>query len=105
MLDQLLENTARSRPQRQRWGHVRGKDRQIRSLIDWRRDAAEIARQVRAFNPWPIAETRLDGEQLRIYGSKVIAAHCAGFASRNPARSWKFAPIQSLSRAAGTAWH
>lgn len=36
-------------------------------LIDWRRDALEIDRQVRAFNPWPVAETRLDGEQLRIF--------------------------------------
>lgn len=37
------------------------------ALIDWSRDAIEIERQVRAFNPWPVAETRLDGEQLRIY--------------------------------------
>src|SRR5690606_26863649 len=36
------------------------------ALIDWSRSAAEIERQVRAFNPWPVAETRLDGEQLRI---------------------------------------
>jgi methionyl-tRNA formyltransferase len=37
------------------------------ALIDWRRDSLEIERQVRAFNPWPVAETRLDGEQLRVY--------------------------------------
>jgi methionyl-tRNA formyltransferase len=37
------------------------------ALIDWRRNALEIERQVRAFNPWPIAETRLDGEQLRVF--------------------------------------
>ena len=37
------------------------------ALIDWSRDAVEIERQVRAFNPWPIAETRLDGEQLRVF--------------------------------------
>ena len=37
--------------------------------IDWGQDAAAIARQVRAFNPWPVAETTLDGEQLRIYGA------------------------------------
>lgn len=37
------------------------------ALIDWRRDAPAIERQVRAFNPWPIAETRLDGEQLRVF--------------------------------------
>jgi methionyl-tRNA formyltransferase len=39
------------------------------ALIDWRRDALEIERQVRAFNPWPIAETRLDGEQLRVFAA------------------------------------
>jgi methionyl-tRNA formyltransferase len=37
------------------------------ALIDWSRDALEIERQVRAFNPWPVAETRLEGEQLRVY--------------------------------------
>jgi methionyl-tRNA formyltransferase len=34
--------------------------------IDWSRDALQIERQVRAFNPWPVAETALDGEPLRI---------------------------------------
>ncbi len=37
--------------------------------IDWTQDAAVIGRQVRAFNPWPVAETTLQGEQLRIYGA------------------------------------
>jgi len=37
------------------------------ALIDWSKDALEIERHVRAFNPWPVAETRLDGEQLRIF--------------------------------------
>jgi methionyl-tRNA formyltransferase len=37
--------------------------------IDWSQDAAAIERQVRAFNPWPVAETTLDGAQLRIYGA------------------------------------
>jgi len=37
------------------------------ALIDWHADAAQISRQVRAFNPWPVAETRLNGLQLRIW--------------------------------------
>ena len=41
------------------------------ALIDWTRGALEIERQVRAFNPWPVAETRLDGEQLRVFEAKV----------------------------------
>jgi len=35
--------------------------------IDWRADAAEVLRKVRAFNPAPVAQTRWDGEQLRIW--------------------------------------
>ena len=41
------------------------------ALIDWTRDAIEIERQVRAFNPWPVAETRLDGEQLRVFEARA----------------------------------
>lgn len=35
--------------------------------IDWAEDADQLARRVRAFNAWPVAETRLDGKQLRIW--------------------------------------
>lgn len=34
--------------------------------IDWGRPAAEIARRVRAFDPWPSAYTALDGKRLKI---------------------------------------
>ena len=37
------------------------------ALIDWTRPAAEIARLVRAFNPWPVAQTGLGGKILRIW--------------------------------------
>jgi methionyl-tRNA formyltransferase len=43
------------------------------ALIDWGRPAAEIERQVRAFNPWPVAETRLDGQPLRIWRAVALA--------------------------------
>lgn len=42
------------------------------ALLDWSLPAAQLDRQVRAFNPWPIAETRLHGEQLRIWQANVI---------------------------------
>jgi methionyl-tRNA formyltransferase len=40
--------------------------------IQWQHSAEEISRQVRAFNPWPMAETRLNGEQLRIWAAEAI---------------------------------
>ncbi|HEY8385291.1 MAG TPA: methionyl-tRNA formyltransferase [Porticoccaceae bacterium] len=39
------------------------------AAIDWQRDAAQIDRQVRAFNPFPIAFARLGGEPLRIWAA------------------------------------
>ena len=41
--------------------------------IDWREDAPSIERKVRAFNPWPIAQTQLDGQALRVF-----SAHAEG---------------------------
>jgi len=42
--------------------------------IDWTLDAGQIERQVRAFNPAPIAETVLAGEQLRILAASALSA-------------------------------
>jgi methionyl-tRNA formyltransferase len=41
--------------------------------IDWQRAAAAIDRQVRAFNPWPTAETTLDGEAVKLLRSRAAA--------------------------------
>jgi methionyl-tRNA formyltransferase len=37
------------------------------AVIDWSCAAIDIARKVRAFNAWPVAETRYLGRQLRIW--------------------------------------
>jgi methionyl-tRNA formyltransferase len=42
------------------------------ALIDWREAAISILRRVRAFNPWPIAETRMNGAQLRIWDAELV---------------------------------
>jgi len=40
--------------------------------LDWNRPAAELARTVRAFDPWPVAEAIVAGERLRIHGAVAI---------------------------------
>ncbi|MGB4811177.1 MAG: methionyl-tRNA formyltransferase [Methylophilaceae bacterium] len=37
------------------------------SKIDWQKSAAEISRQVRAFNPFPVASAQFRGETCRIW--------------------------------------
>jgi methionyl-tRNA formyltransferase len=39
--------------------------------IDWQRPAIELERQVRAFNPWPVATTTWRGAALRIWRAAV----------------------------------
>jgi methionyl-tRNA formyltransferase len=40
--------------------------------IDWNGSAAEIDRRIRAFRPWPTAETMHRGEQIRIHRAQVL---------------------------------
>jgi methionyl-tRNA formyltransferase len=56
------------------------KIRKDEARIDWTRPARELDRLVRAFNPWPVAETTLDQAQVRVWeaqpwdGSAVASA-------------------------------
>jgi methionyl-tRNA formyltransferase len=80
-LDALAADNAHSTPQPEIGVTYAAKIDKSEATVDWRRSAEEIERQVRAFNPWPIAETRLDGEQLRIHRASanvnVIGTICA----------------------------
>ena len=40
--------------------------------LDWQRPAAALARQVRAFNPWQVAQTRLAGRILRNWQAEAL---------------------------------
>ncbi|MDR3444118.1 MULTISPECIES: methionyl-tRNA formyltransferase [unclassified Dyella] len=40
--------------------------------LDFTRPAIELERQVRAFDPWPVAEGEMGGETLRIWAARAI---------------------------------
>jgi methionyl-tRNA formyltransferase len=42
--------------------------------LDWSQPAEVLARKVRAFSPWPVAEAELEGERVRIHRAAVVAA-------------------------------
>ncbi len=49
-----------------------GKLSKQEAQINWSESAALIARKVRAFNPWPVAWTTLDGERVRIWSAIAL---------------------------------
>jgi methionyl-tRNA formyltransferase len=87
VLDQLAAGSAQSMPQPDDGVTYAAKIDKSEALIDWSRPALEIERQVRAFNPWPVAETRLDGEQLRIYAAEAVEWPAAPAAARSVAHA------------------
>lgn len=69
-LDQIAEDGLHGEKQDDSlatYAHKLSKDE---ARIDWSHPAAKLHRQVRAFNPYPVAFTELDGERLRIFTAK-----------------------------------
>jgi methionyl-tRNA formyltransferase len=73
-LNALGQGRVREQPQPSEGVTYAEKITKAEALIDWRQDAVQISRRVRAFNPWPIAETRLDAVQLRIWDAQMLGA-------------------------------
>ena len=74
VLPGLASGTVTERAQPRDGVTYASKIRKDEARIDWSQPAAAIDRQVRAFNPWPIAESSLRGQQLRVWEALPIVA-------------------------------
>lgn len=70
-LAELAENRARPQAQDDQLATYAHKLTKEEAAIRWQDDASTIARRVRAFNPFPVAHTLLEGERLRVYKANV----------------------------------
>jgi len=71
-LQALQAGRAQPRPQPEQGATYAPKLDKHLAQIDWGLDAGQIERQVRAFNPWPVAQTTWYGQQLRIWEAQVL---------------------------------
>jgi len=56
------------------YAHKLNKDE---ARIDWSRPAVELERLVRAFNPWPVCHSTLDGETVKVLAANLSTAQGA----------------------------
>lgn len=79
VIDALAAGSARAEAQSAGGVTYASKLAKHEALIDWSGSAAQISRQVRSFNPWPVAETTLDDERIRIWRAHdaVTVEHAA----------------------------
>jgi methionyl-tRNA formyltransferase len=72
-LDRIAQGELEQRMQDDSQTSYADKIEKTEAIIDWTMSAEQITRQVRAFNPWPVAETRYSGRQLRIWEARPVA--------------------------------
>ena len=71
-LDGLQNGTLTAEPQDDTQACYAAKLTKSEALLDWTQPADMLARQVRAFNPWPVAHTRMGEEVLRIWRAVAV---------------------------------
>lgn len=71
-LADLPAHLAAARPQAQAGVTYAHKLQREDARLDWTQDAVRLAAGVRAFNPWPVAWTALDGQPVRVWRAHAI---------------------------------
>ncbi len=72
-LDDILAGRARPQAQPSTGVTYAPRIQKSEATIGWTNTAVEIDRQIRAYNPWPVAETLLDGARLRCWSAVPLA--------------------------------
>ena len=71
-VNQLAAGSARAEKQDDSLSNYASKIDKSDLLINWQEPAAEIALRIRAFNPFPVCFTTLNGERLKIWQARVL---------------------------------
>jgi methionyl-tRNA formyltransferase len=71
VLDGLAAGTLEAAPQSGTGVTYAHKLSKAEADINWQHTASAIDRQIRAFFPWPVAQTRLDGEVVKLLASRI----------------------------------
>jgi methionyl-tRNA formyltransferase len=70
-LEAMVTGRMVARPQPEIGATYAPKIEKAEAKLDWTASAIEIDRRVRAFNPWPMAETSFAGEPLRVLRARI----------------------------------
>ncbi|HEC16569.1 MAG TPA: methionyl-tRNA formyltransferase [Sedimenticola sp.] len=69
----ILDASLQPRPQDDSLATYARKLDKAESRLDWNNSALELDRQVRAFNPWPVAQTRMQDKIVRLWETEPLS--------------------------------
>jgi len=73
VVDQLGTGNLKPEPQNDENSCYARKLDKAEARLDWTQSAEQLARQVRAFNPWPVAQSSWQEKVMRIWEAEAIA--------------------------------
>jgi methionyl-tRNA formyltransferase len=68
----------RPEPQNESLANYASKLTKAEAKIDWHKSAEQIAREIKAFIPWPVSYTHLDGKLVKIWQASFDTTHTGG---------------------------
>jgi methionyl-tRNA formyltransferase len=88
-LDRIEAGTARFVPQDDSRATYAGKLSKAEAILDWSQSAEVLERQVRAFDPWPVAQTLFDGDPVRVWSAQALEETAPGLRPGTVVRTGK----------------
>ena len=70
-LDQIEAALAQARVQDEAQANYAPRLHKSQARVDWHKPLDELLREVRAFNPWPVSFTTIDGQNLRLWRAQA----------------------------------
>ena len=92
-LESILENNYMLHPQDDSLATYANKIKKEEAKINWNRSAEKIHKKIMAFDSWPVAETTLSGERVRIHDSEFRELKINGFPGNIKSAKNKFIEV------------
>jgi len=71
-VNKLAKGELKAEPQNDEQANYAKKLSKDEANIDWSMDAAQIERNIRSFNPWPVCFTQMGEQTVKIYQAQVV---------------------------------
>ncbi|MDO6466313.1 MULTISPECIES: methionyl-tRNA formyltransferase [Pseudoalteromonas] len=71
-VNKLAKGELKAEPQNDELANYAKKLSKDEANIDWSMDAAQIERNIRSFNPWPVCFTQMGEQTVKIYQAQVV---------------------------------
>ncbi|MDM1708832.1 methionyl-tRNA formyltransferase [Thiopseudomonas alkaliphila] len=75
VLQQLAAGTMQAEKQDDSLANYAHKLSKAEAKLNWQQSATELDQQIRAFNPWPVSHSQLNGQVIKVHAAEPVLAN------------------------------